>query len=159
MKRSRFKKINAAKKLEMIKYNKFSISRHRSKIIFALLILLTVCLIVFSLVKNYVFESSIARYKLVKPAKHQLDNKKVILFWTKFFEYDYYGMPNETNGEEFLTSLNCPVTNCILTHNKKYLSSPHEYDALVFHGASTWVKIDLPQTRSPHQLYVLATLE
>jgi alpha-1,3-fucosyltransferase len=86
-----------------------------------------------------------------------VNNTKIILFWNNFFDFEYWGMPRETNSKAFLDSINCPVTNCILTHDKNYLSAPELYDALVFHG---WdFAFDIPEKRSPHQLYVLATLE
>lgn len=144
---------------DMIKYKKI-FTRPKSKIFFVLIFLTAVLvLFIFKLVQSYVFDSSIARYKLVQPAKHKFSDTKIILFWTNFFEFSNWGMPNATNYEDYLKSINCPVTNCILTHDKKYLNSPHLYDALVFHGAESWKMVNLPETRSPHQLYVLALLE
>lgn len=116
-------------------------------------------LVIYSFIRNYVFESSIARYRLVQTTQSFNSSQKVILFWTNFFKIRYWSMPNETNGEEYLKSIQCPVTNCIFTHDKKYLEDTHKYDAIVFHSAETWWKLDLPTTRSPHQLYVSTSLE
>lgn len=127
---------------------------------FFLLLGVIIFMSVYILVRCYVFESSIARYRLVQPKKHQnLNDKKVILFWTKFFNIPNWNMPNVTNDESYLKSLNCPVTNCIFTHDKNYFDETHMYDAIVFHGAESWLLLDLPETRNPNQLYVAAMLE
>lgn len=115
--------------------------------------------LVYFFIKNYVFVSSVARFSLVQAAQPLNSSQKVILFWTNFFSIPYWMMPAETNDEEYLKSINCPVTNCILTHDKNFLDEPHLYDAIVFHSADPWYKLDLPATRSPHQLYVSAILE
>lgn len=113
----------------------------------------------YTFIKNYVFESSIARFRIVQTTQLINNSKKVILFWNKFFESRYWMMPNETNGEEYLKSIQCPVTNCIFTHDKNFLDQSHLYDAIVFHSAEVWWNLDLPATRSPHQLYVSTILE
>lgn len=95
---------------------------------------------------------------IVKSEKAGSD-KKHVLFWTTYFEEKFWGMLNETYGKDFLNSINCPKTNCIFTHNKKYLKHHHEYDAIVFHSAENWAHMNLPATRSPHQVYVMASKE
>lgn len=117
------------------------------------------CLIIYKIVQNYVLEFTIARYKLVDTFHHEVDGEKIILFWNNFFNYNYWQMPNETNYEGYLKALNCPVTNCVLTHKKDFLNSSHLYDAIVFHGAESWGLHGPPKIRSPHQFYVLAALE
>lgn len=130
------------------------------KVIIILATLTVIGLILgYFLTKNYVFDSSIARYRLVEITRHKNVTKKVILFYTNFFGIRHWGMPNETNGEEYLKSIECPQTNCIFTHDKNYLSKTHFYDAIVFHVAEGWYALDLPKTRSSHQLYVASTLE
>lgn len=135
--------------------------KRNSKIAFTVIFLLVTFSLyaIFNLTQNYVFEYTIARYKLVATSKHQVNETQIILFWNNFFGEKNWGMPNETNYQDYLKSMNCPVTNCILTHDKQFLSEPHLYDAIVFHGAESWGKLDPPQTRSPHQLYVTADLE
>lgn len=80
--------------------------------------------------------------------------KKYILFWTKFFGNDF--VPE--SGEDYLRSVKCPVINCVFTNNKNLFES-HKFDAIVFHGAENWKLMSLPETRSPHQLYVIALKE
>lgn len=135
--------------------------RGESKIIIILIIVLTFIsgLTIFKLLQNFVFDLSIARYKLITPPDHHVNDTKVILFWNNFFHFPNWGMPNETNYKEFLETVKCPMTNCILTHDNKFLSAPELYDALVFHGSESWRLLDLPVKRSDHQFYVLATLE
>ena len=128
------------------------------KTFLVILLLLPLFLLIINIFHKYVLESSISRYKLVK-LKNNKNDTKIIVFWTNFFGIPYWGMPAETNREDYLILNNCPVTNCILTHNKNYLESPHLYDAVVFHGAQNWLMLDLPKIRSPHQLYILSTLE
>lgn len=86
-------------------------------------------------------------------------SNKIILFWTKYFDIEFWGMDEETYREESLMSLNCPTTNCIFTHNKKHLENPEQYDAIIFHGSERWFNVDLPEKRAPNQLYIVATKE
>lgn len=82
---------------------------------------------------------------------------KHIVFWTKFFGKNW--LKSETYDQKYLESLDCPNTNCIFTHNKSYLKHAHEYDAIIFHGVEKWKDIELPRTRLPSQVYIMATLE
>lgn len=86
------------------------------------------------------------------------DSKIYVLFWTNFFREKYWNMERETSDEDYFKSINCPVTNCVLTHDKSLLEAPHLYDALIFHSAEPWLS-PLPETRSPHQYYIMATKE
>lgn len=116
----------------------------------------------FCLMKSFRLQSSILRYKILDGYLDEprgFNDTKYILFWTKYFVEENWGMKTETYQEDFLKSINCPVTNCVFTNNKNLLSHAHEYDALVFHGAEPWVGLDLPHTRSPHQVYIMATKE
>jgi hypothetical protein len=74
---------------------------------------------------------------------------KYILFWTDFCGFQWWGL-----GGENITS-----ENCIFTHKKDYFEHPHQYDAVIFHGAAVWKPTDVPKTRSPHQLYFMYTHE
>jgi alpha-1,3-fucosyltransferase len=134
--------------------------RFHKKTVLSLLLLISALFICYYFIETYVLQLSIARYKLVELAPHKQNaEKKHILFWTKFFEIPRWGLDSVTLNEEFFKSMQCSVTNCILTHDKQLLSAPHLYDAIIFHTAETWMMLDLPKTRSPHQHYVMATLE
>ena len=83
---------------------------------------------------------------------------KTILFWTRFFNHhDWYADKNGNAGEEILKSVNCPVTNCYFTHDRKYLKNVTEFDAIMFHGPEVMQKI--PQHANPNQLYIFVSLE
>jgi hypothetical protein len=121
-------------------FTKFTLSvsmRQKSKIILLSLFFTSIYFATFKIIQNYVFEFTIARYKLVNTPQHNLNSKKVILFWNDFFNYDYWQMPNETNYDEYLKSLNCSMKNCVLTHKKDFLGSLNLFDATVFHGAES----------------------
>lgn len=112
---------------------------------------------------TYCLQSSILRYKLIKE-NSVTDGKiskdvKFFLFWTNFFDVQYWGMTKETYFESDLKSIGCLKTNCIFTHNKKHLKNVHDYDSIIFHGAEVWIFLDLPETRNPQQLYVMASME
>jgi Fucosyltransferase, N-terminal len=108
---------------------------------------------------------SIFRYRMlnsyIDPKANKLEHERTrhILFWTRWFDVEYWGMPAETLHQSFLENISCPVTNCIFTSYKNLLPNPDEYDAIVFHGAEEWHTEDLPRFRRPHQLYVMATKE
>jgi hypothetical protein len=151
-------KINCTKKV-LIKMRVFTFRKSYLLLLLILLVFITF-ISIFVIVQTYVFETSIARYALIKPKEHpHLKDKQIILFWTGFFDIPYWSMPNETNDENYLKSLNCLFTNCVLTHDKNYLDETQMYDALVFHGAENWLMLDLPKVRSPKQLYIAAMLE
>lgn len=136
-------------------------TKNKKYIFMGLLITILITLYyIFIFIQNYVFLSSIARYHLVQAKKNVTNDKeKIILFRTTFFTSENWLMPNLTNGYEYLKRINCPVSNCIFTHDKNYLSEPYLYDAIVFHAAQPWIAMDLPKTRSPHQSYVAVMLE
>lgn len=133
----------------------------RSKFI-KVLFLAAIALVLIIYINNYLFKSSNSRYVMLNNyvANESAErSSKVVLFWTKYFDIKFWGMNAETYHEEFLLSINCPKTNCIFTHNKNFMNHPEKYDAIVFHGAEKWFKVDLPKTRSPNQLYIIATKE
>ncbi|XP_070506558.1 alpha-(1,3)-fucosyltransferase C-like [Chironomus tepperi] len=117
--------------------------------------------IAYHVVNNYVFVLSTTRYRLIENSNfvtNKNSSKIYVLFWTKMFGAETWYMPSVTNDEDYLKSIDCPVTNCILTHDKNLLEAPHLYDALIFHSAEPWLS-PLPETRSPHQYYIMTTLE
>lgn len=115
-------------------------------------------------VLSYSFELSYNRYRLLKldtSQEVQSNSIKNILFWTKFHDDQLWGMSEETYDESYLENLGCSVSNCVFTHNKNYLKSSHLYDAIIFHSAENWwyKNDDIPSIRSPHQLYIMSSLE
>lgn len=117
--------------------------------------------IAYHVVYNYVFVLSTTRYRLIENSNfvtNKNSSKIYVLFWNKIFGDETWYMESVTSDEDYLKSINCPVTNCILTHDKKLLDAPHLYDALIFHSAEPWLR-PLPETRSPHQYYIMTTLE
>lgn len=102
-----------------------------------------------AVIKNYSAES-----------ENNDNDKKHILFWTKFFDIKFWGMLTETYYEDYLKSISCPVTNCVFTHKKNLLKHHHEYSAIFFHDAEKWSRfMKLPETRNPQQVYVMASQE
>jgi hypothetical protein len=95
-----------------------------------------------------------------KPAPVTLKTKHIV-FWTNFYDIPLWDMKKETYDESDLKSVDCPVTNCIITNKKDYLPNAEDYDALIFHvGASThWTSSILPKTRNPNQFYIMASKE
>jgi len=91
----------------------------------------------------------------------QKDDKEIkhILFWNNFFDSNYWAMEKEFQGEEYLKEMDCPVTNCIFSHNRKFLSSPTDYDGIVFHVAEPFDVLDIPEKRSEDQIYIMANQE
>lgn len=129
--------------------------------IFCIFSLLSI-FITYNVIFNYILAFSTTRYKIVEKweAKESKNPNIYVLYWTKFFQVPLWGMEKITTDADDWTfkSLNCPVTNCIFTHNKSLLSAPHLYDALVFHGAEPRL-YSLPETRSPDQFYIMASME
>ncbi|CAG9810433.1 unnamed protein product [Chironomus riparius] len=68
-------------------------------------------------------------------------------------------MDKEVQGEQYLKDIECPVTNCIFSHNRKYLSSVADYDAVVFHVAEPFDVRDVPKIRKENQIYIMANQE
>jgi Fucosyltransferase, N-terminal len=99
-------------------------------------------------------------YIQVSPRDEQEEPQtRHVLFWTVFFnDHSWTTGPTSEAGEELLKSVNCPVTNCLFTHNKTLLDSITLFDAIIFHGPE-YRTTALPTVRSPHQLYVFSSLE
>lgn len=134
----------------------------RSKWVFQLSLvasLVFVGIIMISVI-SYNLEISFNRYKLLQlNTEMPQHDVKIVLFWTKFFDAERWGMAKETFSENDLEELGCPISNCILTHNKDYLDFHNHYDAIIFHSAENWFVSDIPAVRSPHQLYIMSSLE
>lgn len=88
---------------------------------------------------------------------------KHVLFFTQFWYHKNWGLSNETITKDSPELFDCPYTNCIFTSKRKYLKQTHEYDALIFHqNLGSWYNKTLMEpikTRSPYQLYIVATQE
>lgn len=119
--------------------------------------------IIVSKLQSHKFHSSVLRYRMVNEfleTKNIQANNKTVLFWTKFFEDPYWDMKEEAFQGGYLESVGCPVTNCEFTTDRNFLNRVEEYDAIVFHAPEPlWDPLDLPKTRSPHQVYIMATKE
>lgn len=119
--------------------------------------------------KKYVFPTKVPSDPFLFRPRHQQTTQtvnshpkdtKVIVFWTKFFDMHFWLMEKETYTPEDLKRHGCPITNCILTHNRRYLGSDDSYDGIIFHAAeNTYNSMDMPKTRSSHQVYVMASKE
>lgn len=59
---------------------------------------------------------------------------------------------------QFFESKRCPETNCLITSEKSLLKTIDMFDALLFHVIES-KGFELPQNRSPHQIYIAADLE
>lgn len=80
-----------------------------------------------------------------------------LLYWNKYLGGDQtWGMREETSTPEDLERINCPKTNCIFTRRRDTLPYIHDFDVLFI---NSWFEIKLPNSRSPHQYYILSTAE
>lgn len=103
------------------------------------------------------------RYKMnfdSPPIRH-VNDTKFVLFWSRFYNMPTWGIPLESYGEDYLKSLNCSHTNCILTHKRDFLNNTLYYDAVIIHGCEQFngALVDIPDIRNPHQLYIHANHE
>ncbi|CAG9810437.1 unnamed protein product [Chironomus riparius] len=87
------------------------------------------------------------------------ESLKYILFWTTWWYFPLWYMGKEVQGEEYLKSIDCPVTNCVFSHDRHLLPRPTDYDALVFHVGDCLDIDDLPSARREDQFYVVADEE
>lgn len=112
---------------------------------------------------DYSGYTDLAKSFYTRPFKIKVYNQTVkhILFWTNFYHIPLWDMKKETYDQEDLKSVNCPVTNCILTHKKDYLSDVEDYDALIFHIGSEahFQGSSAPSKRNPGQIYIVALKE
>lgn len=93
----------------------------------------------------------ISQQGIVQPKYSRLDptNKKIILFWTRFFRKDNIHLHDNLE--------NCTINTCFLTKNRSYLNRSA---AIIFHQRDMHLHWhDLPPHRQPHQVYVFFFLE
>lgn len=128
-------------------------------LIIVISIISTVSFIYFSdqfQVRNYAVP---IRYKDLK-RDTKIFHTKTILFWTKFFSYPFWLLPEEVFQEGYLQADGCSYINCMFTLNRSYLSHPHDYDAIMFHTAEVRRDLnDIPETRKPRQVYIMVSKE
>jgi hypothetical protein len=85
---------------------------------------------------------------------------KYILFWNEAYGSNNRFSNKSNNGfccgqKPFL---NCPVKDCVVTDDRKYLNNVDHFDAIQFHQRSM-DRNDLPQNRSSHQRYIMWYME
>lgn len=101
-------------------------------------------------------------YKMVDYKNTRTEETKYILFFSSLWSYKNWRMSAETIDKNSPELVNCSFSNCVFTNDKNLLKI-HDYDALFFHQSSNaWKKESLQsiiETRSPHQLYVIAAQE
>lgn len=135
------------------------------------LVLILIGLMVFSLMTATLTVKSVAEHQLVWKVRsagmmvwnryHEMFNpavdihdlreeEKIILFWTPFFGHLKY---NIGYGRDPFK--NCPVSNCATTNQRSFLNRS---SAVIFHPVE-FSDLDLPQARSPQQLWVFFMLE
>lgn len=79
---------------------------------------------------------------------------KTILYWDTF-----HGAENMGLGLGYEIFANCPISDCVATHDKQYLPVDR-FDAIVFHGARYSVTNDgIPERRNVDQKYIFYSLE
>ncbi|XP_055585698.1 alpha-(1,3)-fucosyltransferase C-like [Uranotaenia lowii] len=142
-----------------------SVKRHRLGVLLVI-ILLFIVLCISLLIHTQCLKPSIAYYQILEEHLEQdrlrISRSKYILFYTNFFDVDNWLLDGETVGPDYLRSLSCPETDCVLTNNRELLDRITDYDALVYHIAEPWAYSLLdkvPKQRSPHQIYIAATME
>lgn len=98
-------------------------------------------------------------FKNIPKTNQRNADTKYILFWTPWWHLVHWNMGAEILGKEYLKSIDCPVTNCIFSHNRSFLPQPTDYDALIFHMGNLWGFDDLPEFRREDQIYIVANEE
>lgn len=81
---------------------------------------------------------------------------KYIVFWTESHPVSPYILNNGSFSEEDLKSINCPVTNCVLTNKRNMFENPADFDAIIFLiGENHFDGSLAPIFRSEKQFYIL----
>lgn len=117
------------------------------------------------LIHTQCLKPSISYYSILEDhiRQHRTeDRSKYVLLYTNFFDVKNWKLTAETVGPDFFRSIECPVTDCILTNNRELLPAITDYDALVFHIAEPWsysMFEKVPKLRSLRQIYVAANME
>ncbi len=98
----------------------------------------------------------IAIKHLKKSPRKEEKPVKYILFWTEYLERKNWIVDKVTANQKDLEKLGCQETSCIFTSNRSLIPIEN-FDAVLF---SIFHKIkEVPQNRSPEQIYVAATGE
>jgi hypothetical protein len=79
------------------------------------------------------------------------------LFWSHYLTVKDWYHHTEPMDQNHLKKLNCPQTDCVLTHNVDLLPNILDYDAVIFNLYQH--DIPFPEIRSPHQLYIMTSNE
>ncbi|XP_058836521.1 alpha-(1,3)-fucosyltransferase C [Topomyia yanbarensis] len=121
-------------------------------------------LLVILFVHTQCLRPSISYYQILEESiqNRRPDDRKYILLYTNFFGNRNWYLRAETVGPDFFKSIQCPVTDCVLTNNRELLNGVSDYDALLFHIAEPWTYSlfeKVPKIRSPRQIYVAANME
>lgn len=96
-------------------------------------------------------------YKMIKEERKINDSRIQLLFWGKYFEDSNWGHEELTMDEKYFKKLNCPVTNCVMTHNFSHLPKISDFDAIIF---NLWEEnFTLPTIRSSRQIYIMISNE
>ena len=96
----------------------------------------------------------IAKIKIKYMTHEKNDKLKYVLLYTTFFGDKTWEM--KEGEEEFK---DCKVPNCYITSDRSLLSGLEKFDALLFHPRDIPFGYQLPQTRSPHQRYIMYMYE
>lgn len=99
------------------------------------------------------------RYKMTVKQSERNGGKVFLLFWNDLFGRNSWGIKKVTTSEEDLKAVNCSYTNCIFTAKKNLLPKVHDFDAIFFDFWWRKEVLEMPKTRSPRQLYIIATNE
>lgn len=80
---------------------------------------------------------------------------KYILLWTEknYAPFYYFG-----EGQRMFIEKNCPVINCYVTSDRKFLPDTKDFDAIAFNGRNI-NDLDLPGSRSTFQKYIYVNME
>lgn len=96
-------------------------------------------------------------YKIIEEKRRINDSKIHLLFWGLYFGGSSWGHEEQTMDENFFKKLNCPVTNCVMTHNQSHLPNISDFDAIIF---NLWEEnFSLPKVRNSRQLYIMISNE
>ncbi|XP_062539992.1 alpha-(1,3)-fucosyltransferase C [Armigeres subalbatus] len=137
----------------------------RNRLLLYLVVVLCLLLAASFFIHTQCLKPSVSYYRILEESirDHQPEDKpKYILLYTNFFDVENWKLSAETVGPDYFRSIQCPVTDCVLTNNRELLSAVTDYDALVFHIAEPWAYSlfeKVPKLRSPRQIYVAANME
>ena len=113
--------------------------------------------VIFSIISLHLyFFYSDSYQSMIKFTRHNTELKrggsKVILFLQSS------PAPDITYTINLTEYLECSYKYCVITYNISYLSKITDYDVIVFYRGIIAVT-NIPLERSPHQLYIMASIE